>query len=145
MTSAPLRTRSPWGVEPVWAIVPPYVRLVATLGQAVVPAPFAPRGFAAARGRLVIRFFRRDTIPTADEFDAAIAELYQIVKDAAAEAGLGSPALVPLLAAKRWLDEAYREAYAQGLTSTTLADDPTEERSNSDATTEGGGAGGLWG
>jgi hypothetical protein len=129
------------------SIVPPYFRVAAYLaGASIVPNSLAPPGYNDDRARLFVRFFKRKTIPTAGEFDAAMEGLYQLLDDAGFPDGLwvGGEHGDVLMTAKLTLDKAFREAYACGLTTTRIADEPRAERSDSEATTERGGVGAFW-
>jgi hypothetical protein len=124
------------------SIVPPYFRVAAYLaGAGIVPDAMAPPGYNDERARLFLRFFKRKNIPTADEFDAAMEELYQLLDDSGFPDGLwvGGDNGNVLMTAKLTLDKAFREAYACGLTTTRIADEPRDEHSASGATTERGG------
>ena len=129
------------------SIVPPYFGVAAYIaGASIVPNSLAPPGYNDERARLFLRFFKRKTIPTATEFDAAMEELYQLLDDAGFPGGqwVGGEHGELLMTAKLTLDKAFREAYACGLTTTRIADEPREEHSASGATTERGGVGAFW-
>jgi len=128
-------------------LVPPYFRVAAFLaGAVIVPAALAPPGYNDERARLFVRFFKRKTIPTADEFDVTMEELYQLLANVGFPRGswVGGKRGDVLMTAKLTLDKAFREAYACGLTTTRIADEPREERSDSGATTERGGVCAFW-
>jgi hypothetical protein len=74
-------------------IVPPYFNVAAFIaGAYILPDSLAPAGYNDERLRLFGRFFKRKTIPTADEFDAAMEKLYQLLDDAGFRAACGSAA-----------------------------------------------------
>ncbi len=128
-------------------IVPPYFNVAAFIaGAYILPDRLAPAGYNDERLRLFGRFFKRKTIPTADEFDAAMEKLYQLLDDAGFPGGewVGGEHGDMLMNAKLTLDKAFREATACGLTETRIADEPRAERSDSGATTERGGVGAFW-
>lgn len=129
------------------SITPPFFYVAAFLaGASIYPDKLAPPGYNDERARLFLRFFKRKTIPTADEFDATMETLYQLLAGVGFPHGswVGGEHGDVLMTAKLRLDRAFREAYACGLTTTRIADEPREEHSDSGATTERGGVGAFW-
>ncbi len=99
-------------------VVPPYSRLGALLAAAHISSPHDPPGYNEVRRDLVLRLFKRKTVPTPPEFADALGELYRVLDDAGWPYGrwVGSPRGDALMAAKLRLDAAISEAAACGLT-----------------------------
>lgn len=85
-----------------------YNRLSAALARAYVPSTVVGNGYNGARGRLWLRFQPGSTPPTAEEFERAMVELYDMLRDAGARNGVrvGLDDWWELVVAKCRLDDA---------------------------------------
>jgi hypothetical protein len=137
---------SPSSALPASEVLPAYRLLAALIAGSHIPPTLAPAGYNSARARLWLRFFKRSTVPTQDEFDAAMNELYDLLASSAFPRGgwVGGEQGEALMKAKLRLDDAYRVGYASEVTATRLDDDAGEEWRDRDTTSARGVRGAWW-
>lgn len=127
-------------------VVPPYQRLCSLIAAAHISPPDDPPGYNEVRRGLMLRFFKRKTVPTPTEFAEATEELYRVLDDAGWPHGrwVGHAHGDALMAAKLRLDAAVSEAAECGLTDGE-GDEPSADRRRSRRRHERGDRGGWQG
>jgi len=97
--------------------MPRYRHVALAALRACMDPAFAPEGYNDACRALWLRFQASRSVPSAGEFDAALDELYELLRDAGIPNGvfIGGDAGQALLAARRRLDALGDEARACGL------------------------------
>lgn len=118
--------RGNWGAArgplPSLAAMPRYKRVALAALRACMEPPFAPAGYNDACRALWLRFQTSRSVPSAEQFDVALYELYELLRDAGTPNGvfIGGDAGQALLVARRRLDALGDEARDCGL----MSDEP---------------------
>jgi hypothetical protein len=102
-----------------------YLSLALDVLRACIGAPWAPPGFDEGCRHLWLKFQATRTIPSGDEFEADMEQLYTVLRDAGIPDGvyIGADRGETLLRAKHRLDAACEHARSIGLVAATDDDD----------------------
>jgi hypothetical protein len=89
-----------------------YERLSTLLLKARLPVKYAPEGYNGLLADVWLRLYQRKRVPTFVQFDEALADAYDLIRDAMPPKGKRAAAAFreALLAAKVAVDAVYQEA-----------------------------------